>query len=260
MIMKKQGLAVLVLAVAMSSAWALSLLSPNEIIMLPEHSRNLTLTVENPSAEAFQVVIKCESELAVECQETVSLPKNGSEEFWAEVRTDDAGYFPVFMSAGNVEKTLFVRVSDSPLALRTILENYNQSLNTIEERTGRTKAISIARGCWFNTFMLYEEGKYEKLSEELETLRYYVEVAMREPPLGLEEEDFEIPNEPITLKAGIIPLAFLILVFGFFTVNKKVKGIELKKLNFTRDLVKVKNEAVVVNKIIREGDQDGTSK
>ena len=259
MIMKKQGLTILVLVVAMSSAWALSLLTPNEIIMLPETSRNLTLTVENLELQTFQLSIKCESELSVNCQETIKLPKNGTEEFWVEIKTDGAGYFSVFISAGNVEKTLFVRVSESPLSLKNILENYNQSLNIVEERTGRTKASSIARGCWFNTFMLYEEGKYEKLSEELETLRYYVEVAMREPPLGLDQEPVELPDRTVALKMGLIPVAFLILLFGLFSMKKKIKKSELKKLSFTQDLIKMKNEAVVVNELIEEDNQHGKS-
>ncbi len=254
--MKTRMLFAVALTFALASAWAVSVFGPDEIIMLPEKTRNITMTVENSQLRELPLAVHCKSDLKVACQKQLVAPKNGSEEFWVEVKAGGAGYFPVVINVGGVEKTLGVRVSESPLSLKTLLENYNRTLNNIEGRTGRTKAIAIARGVWANAVMLYDEEKYEDVSEELGTLRRYVEVAMREPPLGLNSGDEEGGQaSAVPLKAGLIPLSFLVLLSGLFVIKRKAALDETKKfrMSSTRDLMRMRQEAVVA----KGGDQNG---
>ncbi|MBR9681191.1 MAG: hypothetical protein GOV00_00115, partial [Candidatus Altiarchaeota archaeon] len=88
---------------------------------------------------------------------------------------------------------------------------------------------------------------------------------MGEPPLQLNsnvEAEGELPTAAIPLKSGLIPIGFLLLISGIFFVNKKVKFDEMKELrmSFTQDLIKVKNDAVVVNDFVGGGNENGKEK
>ena len=249
------------LIVLSSSAWALSVHAPEEILMLPDQVRNTTVTVRNTAEHSFSVKLACESNLTVYCQDTLSLPKNGTEEFVLEISSNRPGVFPVFINAGSAEGVIQVRVSGSPVTLKNIIAEFNQSLINIEARTGHSKSVAIARGILQNAVMLYEDGKYELVAEELEILDYHMDMAMRELPLELAElEAEEAASEaqnPVALGVNLIPVTFLVLLGGLVLFKIKAKELDNKKVDFTQDLIKVKSQAVVVKEDKKEVVQSG---
>ncbi|HDR53303.1 MAG TPA: hypothetical protein ENN60_01340 [archaeon] len=236
----------MVALLVMVSAGALEFYHPTEVLMLPNSTRELVLTVGNPGPPT-NVTLGCTSELTVVCPPTVELPHNGTQEVLVRIRGREAGLFPVYLQAGGVKDTLLIRVSESPRTLEGLLVGYYQVLTRTEGRTGRTRASALAEGVIHNAFMLYEEGKYEEVAGEIENIRLYLDRASQEPTI--------FPSGDEETGTGVVALGFtlgpviLLIALGGLMIQQKFRIHNQKHIDFTRDLKRVKSEAVIVENL-----------
>ncbi|MFH1249218.1 MAG: hypothetical protein V1660_03630 [archaeon] len=232
----------------------------HEAMLMPDSSVNLPVLITNFGGSMMEAEVTCSypSNITTKCIDSLTLNPYEMKSINLVAKSGgDLGVFPLGFKIGDLLGSINIRVSNAPVSLLNILNDYNYSLSELK-KSERTNAEEIENALFSlgNAYSFYSNGNYYKANElagelglklgNLSKKTSEVEISRVRGLVGFSIADtadnIYTSAEPYSYL--IIPLILAVFIALAIISHNLPKAIRKEKLSFRQGISGVSKELI----------------